>query len=534
MIARKSMFIVITQFFMRFIGWVSLVLMAILWKAYAPEALGMISFAMSFLGLFTFISDLGFNSAHIKRVSEGKDLGTCLGTYVTIKVILTCAMVAVVMVGILLMKYVLHQGFHDATTESVVYVFLIYYVFMNLAQISLFTFEGKREMVKRQIAGISENIIKVPLSILVALAGVSIAGVVSISPIGKWPSFIQSFQEFLAKHAIGSLSIAYASGGIAVFLVGIWFLRKNPLKRPSRESFKSYYYFAMPLMFISFIGTISTNIDKVMIGYFWTATEVGYYYSVQQILQIFFIFSYALGIVLFPTLSEYHAKKDFEKIKQTTLLSERYLSMMTIPVIVVIILFVHPVISIMLSSAFLPAASVLIVLLLYTFVTNLILPYNSLITGMDKPRMIAKIVTCTSLLNIGLNLLFIPKGGLLSTIGINGPTGAATATLISAFVLFVWIKFSAKKLIGINLLQSHTPRQVLAGIGMGIVLYYINIVTPLYRWYHLIAFSLVGLGIYLVILFVLKEFTKRDLKFFLSLLHPKEMLNDITSELKTK
>jgi hypothetical protein len=52
------------------------------------------------------------------------------------------------------------------------------------------------------------------------------------------------------------------------------------------------------------------------------------------------------------------------------------------------------------------------------------------------------------------------------------------------------------------------------------------------RWYHLLVFSVFGLIIYLGVLFVLKEFTKKDFEFFLDLLHPKEMFGYIKSELK--
>ena len=43
-----------------------------------------------------------------------------------------------------------------------------------------------------------------------------------------------------------------------------------------------------------------------------------------------------------------------------------------------------------------------------------------------------------------------------------------------------------------------------------------------------------GLGVYLGILFVLKEFNKKDLNFFLDILHPIKMLKYASSELKEK
>src|SRR5512137_436069 len=117
MIARKSALIIITQFFTRSLGWIGLLILAKLWGGFAPEALGVIGFAMSFVGIFNIISDLGFGQAHVKRISEGKDLGTCIGTFFTIKIILTNAMVLIVLLAMVFLEFVLHQGFHDATKQ---------------------------------------------------------------------------------------------------------------------------------------------------------------------------------------------------------------------------------------------------------------------------------------------------------------------------------------------------------------------------------------------------------------------------------
>jgi len=69
---------------------------------------------------------------------------------------------------------------------------------------------------------------------------------------------------------------------------------------------------------------------------------------------------------------------------------------------------------------------------------------------------------------------------------------------------------------------------------MGIGLYYLNSLVPLVRWYHLIGFALVGLGVYVGVLFIIREFKKRALKFFLDLARPAGMFEYIKSELKGK
>ena len=242
MIARKSFLIVTSQFFTRFLGWIGLIVIAKLWGGFAPEALGIVGFAMAFLALFNIIANLGFSSAHVKRISEGKDLGTCIGTYAAIKLILTSLMVTVVFAAVYIWKNFFNGGFTDATTESVILVFVVYYIFLNLAQIATVTFQGRREIAKRQVTGIFENIVKIPLEILVVLAGVSIVGV-SIAPAVNWPQFLLPLQRFIALHAIGSFAMTYVFAVATTFFVGMWLLRKYPIKKPSFNIFKSYLKF---------------------------------------------------------------------------------------------------------------------------------------------------------------------------------------------------------------------------------------------------------------------------------------------------
>jgi len=72
MIARKSFLIIISNFLVQFIGWIGLVVLAKLWGSFAPEALGIIGFAMSFLALFNIVADLGFSQAHVLQTWDMK------------------------------------------------------------------------------------------------------------------------------------------------------------------------------------------------------------------------------------------------------------------------------------------------------------------------------------------------------------------------------------------------------------------------------------------------------------------------------
>ena len=57
------------------IGWIALLFVA---RKMGAEAIGEFSYAVSLVGGFTFLAFFGFRMAHVKRVSEGLDLGKCI------------------------------------------------------------------------------------------------------------------------------------------------------------------------------------------------------------------------------------------------------------------------------------------------------------------------------------------------------------------------------------------------------------------------------------------------------------------------
>ena len=74
------------------IGWIALLFVA---RKMGAEAIGEFSYAMSLVGAFTFLAFFGFRMAHVKRISEGLDLGKCIGTFLSIRLFLISVMLTV-------------------------------------------------------------------------------------------------------------------------------------------------------------------------------------------------------------------------------------------------------------------------------------------------------------------------------------------------------------------------------------------------------------------------------------------------------
>lgn len=502
MIARKSFLIFLNLIAGTILGYVALFMIL---KLMDKGDYGVIGFGMAYVGLFWFISDIGFNSAHVKRISEGRDLEKCLGTFFVIKLVLTAIMVACVLISIFIWKFVIGRGFETPEHEWVIYLFILYYVILSLSAIPIATFSARKETAKQQLPGLLEPITRAPLAIIVAVSSLGIL----------------------------ALAGSYVIGVAALLIMAIILFRGYPLGKFDSKMFKLYFSFAIPIAISSSIVVISGNVDKVMIQLFWGKEFVEYYFSVQRLSTFLILVATAVTILLFPTLSEHHGKEDYKQIRRLTTTAERYVSLIVIPCAVLLIVFSKPILQILRYDIAENASTTLQIMAIYSTIFCFYMIFLNQIMAIDKPRLGAKIGVSMAVINILLNIIFIPKD--IRSIGINllgmGAEGAALATAISAAFGLVMCKIYTRRLTG----TKWNPRILLhicAGIIMGAVLYYLSDIITIIRWYEIGAACLLGIGIYLAILWLLREFKKKDLMLFLDILNPKGMTRYISSELK--
>lgn len=471
------------------------------------EDLGIIAFGMAYVGLFALISDLGFNSAHIKRVSEGRDLGKCTGTFLMIKLVLTTIMVLSVLLSIFIWEYGFRRGYQTLEHRTTIYLFIFYYIVLSFSAVPLNTFSARRETAKQQISTLLEPSTRVPLIILVALSSFGVFALVG----------------------------AYIIGVVASLLTALILFIGYPVGKFDKGTFKSYYKFALPIALASSISVVSVNIDKVFLQLFYNATVVGYYFTVQRITIFLISISTAVVVLLFPTLSKHHSKNDHGEIRRLTLTAERYISLIILPCAILLILFSQPILNLFDKEVAENATTVLQIMTIYSVAISFMMIFSNQIIAIDKPKIAVKIGISMALINISLNTILIPKD--IRILGLNlfglGAEGAALATTISAIYGLIASKIITRKLTG----TKWNPRILIhfgAAILMGGILYYLSSVVTIIRWYEVGGVCILGLGMYLVILYLFKEFTKRDLNLFLSIINPREMKDYVVSELREK
>ncbi|MFO7677360.1 MAG: oligosaccharide flippase family protein, partial [Thermoplasmatota archaeon] len=254
MIARKSTFIIITHLISGILGYVGLKFIALYMQ---PWEYGVVGFAFGFVALFSFFGNMGFDSAHIKRISERKKLATCIGTFIAIKTVLAGILVIAVMVSIGIWKFVLGRGFESSLHEQAVYIMLAYFVIHTLTLTMNSTFKAKKEIAKSEIALLSYNLVRIPATVIVAYSGMGVL----------------------------ALAYTYVLGEIVHFMLAFILFRKYPVEKPSKKYLKSYMSFAFPIAIASVSAVVMANIDKVTIQLFWGSQQVGEYFAVYNLSQ---------------------------------------------------------------------------------------------------------------------------------------------------------------------------------------------------------------------------------------------------------
>lgn len=504
MFARKSLLIMSANLLDGLLAYIALYFIS---RDMGPEAYGIIGFAMGFVGLFTILTDLGFNSAHIKRVSEGKDIGTCLGTYLISKLGFAGLFASIVVGVVLAWKFIFGRGFESPTHELAIYIILGYYVVNSIGTFFYNTYSATKEIAKAQIPLVMGTVARTIAILFVALSG------------------------------LGALALAwaYVFGEVIFLCISILFFRRYQLKKPTNECFKSYSVFAWPLILVGISYTIITNTDKVLIQLFWTSEEVGYYFASFRIVQFLLVAASAVGTLLLPTISGFHSKDDIDSIKKTVFLSERYISLLIFPMVIGIVVLAEPTVRILLSSSFYPAVPILMVLPFFVILEALSQPYMYQAIGMNKPKLARNRILIILGLTVFFDLLLIPsniKSLNLKLFGL-GALGASIATVIGYAAGLIYCRYAAWKLAK-NPFNPRILLHLLAASIMGFILYELMIILPIQRWYVLLGYSVLGLGIYLFILFLLREFTRKDLDFVLDILSIKKMISYVWSEVRKK
>jgi len=179
----------------------------------------------------------------------------------------------------------------------------------------------------------------------------------------------------------------------------------------------------------AYVGNITTflylRIDMWMINIFLNPLAVGFYSIAVGLSEKIWLISQSAGTVLFPRVSSETNEKN---LKEFTPIVNRNILFITILIAILLLLLARWIIVLLYSEKFLESALPFQILLIGAVALGGSRIITNDIAGRGKPMINTYIATVSVILNILLNIILIPKFGII---------GASWATAISYTVTFI-------------------------------------------------------------------------------------------------
>ena len=532
--ARKSLLILINRVIGAGFG---LIALAFIGRYMDPAAYGKVGFAIALLGVVGVLGNMGLSQAHIKRVSEGQDLGACIGTYARLRALLvvgtTCAFVAAVL------AWERTQGFTDATTMLVILVLTARHLFEQARLGVVDTLRALRRTAMEQSVEMSETVVRVGATVLAAILFAGVTG--QTGPLGslptRWAGSLGLEGPWDVDAAADLLAFAFFLGMFASFFVAWRHFRRLRVAglRFDRDLARSYWRFALPMAAIAVVAVLANQMDSIMVGYFWSAREVGYYFTAQRLIMLINVLPFAVGNLFFPMMSELSAARQREGASRVARTAQRLLMLVALPVFLPLLVFRDAILHVFVGDAYLPAAPLLGLLGLHTVLLSASIVAMSVVRGFDRPRIAMAAGLSIMGSNLVLNVIMIPDSILgVPLLGLKAQ-GAAMATVVAQAIGMIVLLVAGQRILDRPLLGMSMLRQV-AAFGIALVAFLgldaAGALPVVDRVWELAAASLLLVALHGGILWLLRELTRKDILFFLDLVHPGKMGRYVRDELR--
>jgi O-antigen/teichoic acid export membrane protein len=199
--------------------------------------------------------------------------------------------------------------------------------------------------------------------------------------------------------------------------------------------------------------------DSIVIGIFLsTAAVTAYFIASRLVIYLLVLVSEMVG-VLAPRASELDADNNTEGIKELLVVSTKYMLLTALPAATVFFVMGENFITLWMGEAFASSAQILTILTIAILSHLMLMPSETILLGMGRHRVIARLMIAQALANLVLSL------ALVRTLGIRGVALGTLAPMVFFMFagLFIYYRYHFHVSLG-EYLRRSVPAPVLAQI----------------------------------------------------------------------
>jgi len=343
----------------------------------------------------------------------------------------------------------------------------------------LFFFRAFREMKRFAIMQISLSLGELALVFILVMSGQGVFG---------------ALLGMLTAYVLFDMVMFF----MVVRRVGLSFPRSS-----SMASIGGYLRFGLPLLPSSIVEWLVNSSDRYVIAAFLGIAVVGMYSAAYSLAVAISVYASPIAMVIVPTLAYLYDKGQIEEVKKHLTYALKYLLLLAIPSAVGISLLARPILQVLVDTEF---ASVGPKVIPFVAAATVLHSCQAVIAQpiflAKKTHIIGIAWGTAAALNLGLNLLLVPRFGIIA---------AAYTTLIAFAAGTAWISYYSLKYLRFRIEWGFIGKSILASAVMSgvILLYYPDDGIGL-----LIAIP-VGAVVYFLMIFLLGGIRRQETAFFL-------------------
>ena len=371
-----------------------------------PEQYGLMSYVMSYVALFQVLASFGMDQIEIREESKApEEKDKIIGTAFGLKLIF-----AIVTMGLIALTAWLFEA--DSFTKWMIMLYSLSMVMNSFG------------VIRNYFTSLvwNEYIVKTEITRTLIGAGIKVVLLLLHAPL-VWFIVATLFDTVLIA---GGYLVSYRS---KIDSVRKWRFDKDTAKYLIKQSF--------PLAVSLSAVLIYHRIDQVMVGKILTNTELGYYSVACKFVEIIMFIPTILAQTVVPVLVRMH-KQNFSTYRSKTQQFVNITVWICIILSIMVALSSHWIILFTFGEQYLPATIALQVLVFKSVGDALSATAGNMIIIENKQKYawIRNVTAC--FVCVGLNLLFIPRWGLIGTAVASILTYFYAGTFSNIFIPRYW------------------------------------------------------------------------------------------------
>jgi O-antigen/teichoic acid export membrane protein len=296
------------------------------------------------------------------------------------------------------------------------------------------------------------------------------------------------------------LIIANLLSLIPRIIISVWTIRRlHVTDLPFQLDLKLWPHIiksGIPFGIVSLMLSLALSIDTVMLSYFRTEQEVGYYNVSYNLVIAMMVFFGGFKEAIVPSLSKVFVT-DPVQLEKWYYHSVKMIVIISFPIAVGGFLIAYPLITFLYTDVFQPSALGLQILIWDVPLIMFAAFCGNMTTIIGAERKAARINTINTGANIILNLIFIPMYGFI---------GAAVVTVITDLISSLQFHFLLSKQLNLPDIRSIVVKVVLAAAIMAIPVYML-------LQFHVLIPIAVGAVVYLILILAFRVISDQELSF---------------------